>query len=203
MRKSKHIVQCACYCVKHKDNIWHLKYGRERYIKPSSDLPSCAIISKTYWNDEGSHRLPQDPSLLQKGNIVHFNFIKNDCNYVQVVPKKILTKIEFSGAKFPHKHDLGVFDPTWSSLETTKKRFSRHRGCQLLIIQPLHRGSSSILLVIFLGQPVGPFFDRCNQRPSFYLTFWTGNMQSHLFPMPSMLVRIKSRGNGGMKATWS
>ena len=29
---------------------------------------------KTYWND-GSHGLPQDPSLLQKGNIERFHFI--------------------------------------------------------------------------------------------------------------------------------
>ena len=36
----------------------------------------------------------------------------------------------------------------------TKKLISRHKGCQLLVIEPMHCGSNSILKVRFLGHPV-------------------------------------------------
>ena len=35
-----------------------------------------------------------------------------------------------------------------------QKTFSMPKGCLLLVIEPVHRGSSSILLVPFLGHPV-------------------------------------------------
>ena len=34
-----------------------------------------------------------------------------------------------------------------------KNKISRHKGCRLLVIEPVHRGSSSILLVSFFGTP--------------------------------------------------
>ena len=40
---------------------------------------------------------------------------------------------------------------TW---ETTKKIISRHKEYRLLVIEPVHLGSNSILKVRFLGHPV-------------------------------------------------
>ena len=47
--------------------------------------------------------------------------LKNDCNFIQFVPKKltnrrkkILTKIDSCGAKFSHEHDLGMLIFAWS-----------------------------------------------------------------------------------------
>ena len=54
------------------------------------------------------------------------------------------------GAKFYHRHDFGARDPTLSWKETTKKHFLGPNGanhCSALVIEPVHPGSSSILLV--------------------------------------------------------
>ena len=70
-------------------------------------------------------------------------------------PKKIITKIECGGAKFYHERDLGRLDQAQSQQETTQKSIFRHKGCQLLVIEPVHYGSNSILKVLLLGHPVG------------------------------------------------
>ena len=70
---------------------------------------------------------------------------------------KIIIQIEFCWAKFCHEHDLGF----WEGLirpSLSKKRprnlFSRHKGCRLLVIEPVHCGSNSILKLRFFGHPV-------------------------------------------------
>ena len=67
---------------------------------------------------------------------------------------KIIIKIECCGAKFYHEHDLRRLDQAQSQQETTKKLISIHKGCRLLVFEPVHCGSNSILKVRFLGHPV-------------------------------------------------
>ena len=75
--------------------------------------------------------------------------------------KKILTKIECCGAKFAHEYDLGALDPAnCFSKKRPKNIFPVTRGppagvlatCNCTVC--VHNGSSSILLVNFLGHPV-------------------------------------------------
>ena len=60
--------------------------------------------------------------------------------------KKIVTKIEYCGAKLSHGHGLGALDPA-VALETTKKQFldTAGWGYWQLVIEPVHRGSSIML----------------------------------------------------------
>ena len=47
-------------------------------------------------------------------------------------------------------------DMTWSCLASNnqKKNISQAQGVRLLVIEPVHRGSSSILKITFLGHPL-------------------------------------------------
>ena len=69
-------------------------------------------------------------------------------------------------------------DVTWERLillNLSKKRpktFARPKGCRPLVIEPVHRGSSSILLVTFLGHPVVSFICIICSRYYLYITFY-------------------------------
>ena len=52
------------------------------------------------------------------------------------------------------EHDLRRLDQAQSQQETTKKLISGHKGCLILVIEPVHCGSNSILKVRFSGHPV-------------------------------------------------
>ena len=67
--------------------------------------------------------------------------------------KKNQTKIECFGAKFSQQNVLGALDP---ALVLVRKHFPSPRGCLILVIELVHRGSNSILFdsTLFLGYPV-------------------------------------------------
>ena len=44
---------------------------------------------------------------------------------------------------------------------------SRHKGCRILVIEPVHTGSSSVLLVVFLGHPVQSRSRKKERRSNF------------------------------------
>ena len=58
---------------------------------------------------------------------------------------------------FPVSYFGVRYETQLTNTSLSKKRpktISRHKGFRLLVIEPVHRGSSSILLVTFLGHPV-------------------------------------------------
>ena len=48
------------------------------------------------------------------------------------------------------------------SKKRPKKLISRHKGCQLLVIEPVHSGSNCTLKVLFLGHPLVNDFNHKN-----------------------------------------
>ena len=70
---------------------------------------------------------------------------------MQLKPKNL--KIECCGANFSHGHYFGALDPAQSQQEKTKQN-NFHKQARPRPVRKEHCGSSSILKVTFLGQPV-------------------------------------------------